>query len=162
MNFPQAMRQVLSRYADFSGRAMRSEYWWCVLPIILASVVFGMVDSALPYRLLQPTFGLSVLIPTLAVGARRLHDTGRSGWWMALWAGISLVFGAILALSVIMYASIEQNAGLEALGPFLFAFLGFVVSAPFLLATAIWSIIWMAQRGEGGPNRFGEDPRSES
>jgi len=162
VNFPQAIQQVLSKYADFSGRATRPEYWWWVLAIAVGSAVFGIVDSALPYGFLQPIFGLLTLIPTWAVGARRLHDTGRSGWWMALWIVSSLVFVAIFIVSIIAmiggafefgFEGSEEGGGLLVLG-----FIGTAVSALILLAISVWSIIWMAQRGEGGLNRFGEVP----
>lgn len=166
MNFPQAIRQVLSKYADFNGRAMRSEYWWWVLAITVGNASFGIVDSALPYGFLQPIFGLLVLIPNLAVGARRLHDTGRSGWWIALWAASLVIFGAIFTISVFAAvggAFLAGFEGSEAGGAvFLLGLIGMAVSAMILLVTAVWSIIWLAQRGEDGPNRFGEVPTSES
>ena len=164
MNFPQAIQQVLSKYADFSGRATRPEYWWWVLAIAVGSAVFGIVDSALPYEILQPIFGLLVLIPTLAVGVRRLHDTGRSGSWMALWIMSYLVFTAIFVVSIIAMiggAFVAAFAGLEAGGSgtvLVLGFIGTAVSVLILLAISVWSITWMAQRGEGGLNRFGEVP----
>ena len=162
MSFPQAMRQVLGKYADFSGRAMRSEFWWWVLAITLVSVVFGMVDSALPFKILQPVFGLLALIPTLAVGTRRLHDTGRSGWWMLPWSVIWLIFGTLLFVFVVIAAEFARaDAGrgeLPALGAFVFGILALGVLL-VLVPVATWAIIWLAQRGEEVSNRFGEVPR---
>ena len=154
MTFPHAIRQVLTKYADFSGRAMRPEFWWWALAVIAGSIVFGIADAALPYRFLLSVFVLLVLLPTWAVGARRLHDTGRSAWWTVPWAVSFLVFGPIFAVSAIDYAALDQDAGLEALAPFL----GLLLSTPILLLMAIWSIIWLNQKGEDGPNRFGEAP----
>ncbi len=166
MNFPQAVRQVLRKYADFGGRAMRSEYWWWVLAVTLVNVVLGLADSALPYGFLQPIFGLLVLVPTWAVGARRLHDTDRSGWWLALWAVGYVVFGAIFTISIFAVvggALLAGFEGSEAGGVVLVVgLIGMAVSALTLLAIAIWSIIWLAQKGEDGPNRFGEAPMLES
>ena len=161
MNFPQAIQQVLSKYADFSGRATRPEFWWWMLAIAVGSAVFGIVDSALPYEILQPIFGLLTLIPTLAVGVRRLHDTDRSGWWMALWAVSWLVFGALLFVFVVASAELfRADAGrgeLGALGAFVLGIMA-LGALLVLVPVAVWSIIWMAQRGEGGLNRFGEAP----
>ena len=84
MGMPEAVRTVLSKYADFTGRARRSEFWWFYLANIIASAVAGLIDQAFGFPLLQVIVGLGLLIPGLAVGARRLHDTGRSGWWQLL------------------------------------------------------------------------------
>lgn len=79
MNFMQAIQSCLSQYATFSGRAPRSEFWWFFLFQILALVVSGMLGDV-AYSILA----LLLLLPALAVGTRRLHDVGRSGWWQLL------------------------------------------------------------------------------
>jgi len=90
--------KVLKQYADFNGRARRTEFWMFVLFNFLASIVLNLVDVligtanfastgtgfAMTGGLLSSIYALAVLIPSLAVGARRLHDTGRSGWWQLL------------------------------------------------------------------------------
>lgn len=85
--------QPFRKYADFTGRAHRREFWIFVLGNVLISVVLYMVDAALGLRLggdvddwgiLQVLFALFILVPGLAVGARRLHDIGRSGWWQLI------------------------------------------------------------------------------
>lgn len=68
-------------YADFNGRAKRTEFWMFVLVNWLVSLVVGIIGWALGISWLGSLYGLAVLVPMLAVGARRLHDTGRSGWW---------------------------------------------------------------------------------
>jgi uncharacterized membrane protein YhaH (DUF805 family) len=79
---------VLRRYAEFSGRARRSEYWQYTLVNIAIMIVLLIADSLLRkvmgFAFLQIAYGLAVLVPSLAVAARRLHDTDRSGWWMLL------------------------------------------------------------------------------
>lgn len=70
------------KYAEFSGRARRTEYWMFFLFNFLAGIVFGVLDGALGMSgTLGGLYNLAVLIPGLAVLIRRLHDTGRSGWW---------------------------------------------------------------------------------
>ncbi len=79
MNFGQAISTCLSKYATFSGRASRSEFWWFSLFQLLVLVAAATVSERL-YVLA----GLGLLLPILAVGTRRLHDIGRTGWWQLL------------------------------------------------------------------------------
>jgi len=79
MTFFVAVKACLARYADFNGRARRSEYWWFFLAVLLGSAA-ALVISLRVYSL----FTLATLLPMIAVGARRLHDTNRSGWWQLL------------------------------------------------------------------------------
>lgn len=79
---------VLKKYAVFSGRAQRAEFWYFMLFSTIASiiltildVVFGLYDVNSGFGALSGIYSLGVLIPTFAVGTRRLHDIGKSGWW---------------------------------------------------------------------------------
>ena len=120
-----ATRTVLSKYATFSGRASRAEFWWWILAVFLLMLLVGFIDGAI----LAPLMGfgafadnagrplsllasLGVLLPGHAVSVRRLHDIDRTGWWIL----IGLV--PILGLLVLLY--------------------------------------FYVQRGDAGPNRFGE------
>jgi uncharacterized membrane protein YhaH (DUF805 family) len=97
----EAVARCLSKYADFSGRAPRSEYWWfwlaTVLTMFTVPFVVGVVtgDPALVEAVVL--FGvLALALPLLAAGVRRLHDTGRSGWWVMI-SAVPLV-GPIMML----------------------------------------------------------------
>lgn len=94
MSFTEAIQTVLSKYATFSGRASRPEFWWWMLFVVLLSIATGIVDAAFiapklgfePYEDLasQPLsslVGLALLLPNISVAVRRLHDIDRSGWW---------------------------------------------------------------------------------
>lgn len=70
------------KYVEFSGRARRKEYWMFVLFNIIASIVANVIDVALGTMMIGSLYSLAVLLPSLAVAARRLHDTDRSGWWL--------------------------------------------------------------------------------
>jgi uncharacterized membrane protein YhaH (DUF805 family) len=78
--------KALRQYADFSGRARRKEYWLFLLINIIIAVILGIVDGAIlgSSGVLGLIFALGILIPSFAVAARRLHDTGRSGWWLLI------------------------------------------------------------------------------
>jgi len=88
VGFTQAISLGFSNYINFQGRATRAEYWWWTLFAVISDVVLGFIDAALGIGFLQGLFSLAILIPGLAVGARRLHDIGKSGWWQLLWFAI--------------------------------------------------------------------------
>ena len=98
MSFSDAIKSVLSNYANFSGRARRSEYWYFVLLNIIVSVVLGVLAQILGpiATLLSGVWSLAVLVPGLALVWRRLHDIGKSGIWILI-ALVPLV-GEILLL----------------------------------------------------------------
>jgi uncharacterized membrane protein YhaH (DUF805 family) len=78
-------RVVFDRYALFEGRAGRAEYWWFVLANLLISLALQLLAQVLDVLfILGFLYSLAVLIPSIAVGIRRLHDTGRSGWWLLI------------------------------------------------------------------------------
>ena len=93
--------EVFRKYAQFSGRSRRKEYWMFTLFNILASVSLGIVDGILGlgdmgFGLLSGIYSLAVIVPSLAVSIRRLHDTGRSGWWLLI--ALVPILGAIALL----------------------------------------------------------------
>jgi uncharacterized membrane protein YhaH (DUF805 family) len=79
MTFLDSIKTCFSKYATFDGTASRSEYWWFFLFLLLGSAFCGVFSAKL-----QMAFNLVTLLPSLAAGARRLHDTDRSGWWQLL------------------------------------------------------------------------------
>ncbi|MDB5778452.1 MAG: hypothetical protein JWP79_803 [Polaromonas sp.] len=110
---------ALKKYATFSGRAQRAEYWYYFLFYVLLVVSVSIVDamtgsysSASGMGMLGMLLTVGLLIPSLAVGVRRLHDTGRSGWWLLL-AFIPVV-GAIVLL---VFAVQDSSPGDNAYGP---------------------------------------------
>ena len=79
MNFTDAVKTCFSNYANFSGRAKRPEFWWFFLFLVVLNVITSMLGS-----FISILASLATLVPSLAVGARRLHDTGRTGWWQLI------------------------------------------------------------------------------
>lgn len=88
--------KALQNYVGFQGRARRTEYWMFILFSVIVSFVISLIDSLVGLSpILTYIYSLAVLLPSLAVLARRLHDTGRSGWWILI-ALIPLVGSIIL------------------------------------------------------------------
>ena len=79
MTFTESIRTCFNKYADFNGRAPLSEFWWWVLFNLVASTVLGIISHRL-----SAAFSVASLLPYIAVTARRLHDTNRSGWLQLL------------------------------------------------------------------------------
>jgi uncharacterized membrane protein YhaH (DUF805 family) len=97
MPIVDAVKACFRKYADFSGRATRTEYWWFFLAVLLGSAVAWLISLRI-YTL----FSVVTLLPMIAVGARRLHDTNRSGWWQLL----ALVpFGVVVPLILLAQRS---------------------------------------------------------
>jgi uncharacterized membrane protein YhaH (DUF805 family) len=85
MDFWQAIQSGFSHYANFSGRATRSEFWYWTLFYCLAGTAASMVDRAFGWPgIVSGLFTLAALVPTLAVTVRRLHDLDRTAWWLLL------------------------------------------------------------------------------
>jgi uncharacterized membrane protein YhaH (DUF805 family) len=75
---------VLKKYADFNGRARRSEYWYFALCSFLISIILALIGFYAGFTLLGNLYSLAVLIPSIAVGVRRMHDVGKSGWYLII------------------------------------------------------------------------------
>ena len=99
MSFYDAVRSALSKYATFSGRASRSEFWFFYLFWLLACGIAGVIDALIINSSFSPLTTIAVLgllIPFIAVTIRRLHDIDRSGWWQLL--PLVPIVGAIILL----------------------------------------------------------------
>lgn len=107
---------VFKKYATFSGRAQRAEYWYFFLFYILIFIGLSVVDSITGsfsaeagMGLLGGIFALASLIPSIAVGVRRLHDTGRSGWWLLI-ALVPLIGAIVLLVFTVQDSAPSDNA----------------------------------------------------
>ncbi|MEM1386777.1 MAG: DUF805 domain-containing protein [Pseudomonadota bacterium] len=157
----QAVVRCLSKYATFSGRAPRAEYWYFALFCVLISLVLGLVETTINAitgtadgpTLLSGAFAFVTLVPSLAAGWRRMHDTGRSG--------LSLFYPLIVLIGIMTYIAIVigpealsageiQATGLNALILTLAFFVALI--SPILV---IW---WLTRPSEPGPNQYGPNP----
>ncbi|MBC7434629.1 MAG: DUF805 domain-containing protein [Bdellovibrionales bacterium] len=107
MNFGQAISTCFKKYATFTGRASRPEYWWFVLFQVLVSLASSMLGEVANGLVM-----LGLLLPGLAVGARRLHDIGKSAWFLLL--GLIPLIGWIV---LIIWACQKSDPGSNAFGP---------------------------------------------
>ena len=111
--FNQYFVDVLrNKYADFNGRARRSEYWYFVLFNFLIGTAVGVVTGLIGIDWLSYIYSVALLVPGIAVGVRRLHDIGKSGWWLLI-SFIPLIGGIWL---IILMAK-EGDPGNNAFGP---------------------------------------------
>jgi uncharacterized membrane protein YhaH (DUF805 family) len=116
MNFGQAIASAFANYADFGNRACRAEYWYFALLNFLVGNATQLIAQSYPQEahLVHGLWGLVVFIPSLAVAVRRLHDIGKSGWYLLL---------------------------------LLLPLIGWIIL-----------LIWLAQRGNEAPNKYGSSP----
>jgi uncharacterized membrane protein YhaH (DUF805 family) len=103
---------VLKKYAVFSGRARRKEYWMFFLFNIIFSAVLSIIDVAIGIYVLSSIYSLAVLVPSLAVSVRRLHDTNRTGWWILI--GLIPFVGTII---LIVFLATDSQPGENQYGP---------------------------------------------
>lgn len=111
----EAIKAVYGNYAGFSGRAARPEYWWFTLFFLIVYLGGLMMASATESPLIQLLvlgFVLGSLVPSIAVTVRRLHDTGRSGWWYLI------VLIPIIGPFVLLFFALQpSDAGPNQYGP---------------------------------------------
>jgi uncharacterized membrane protein YhaH (DUF805 family) len=97
--------KVLKNYATFRGRARRSEYWYFFLFHMIIVITLALVDSAIDSKLLSNIYTLIIFLPSIAVGVRRMHDVGKSGWFLLI-----PIYNLVLACT-------EGDTGENAFGP---------------------------------------------
>lgn len=112
MTFGTAIRSCLAQYARFNGRARRSEYWFFVLFAFLVYLAAAILDAAIGAQVFSVIAILGLVLPSLAVTVRRLHDTDRSGWWVLL--GV-IPFGGIVLL---VFTCLDSQPHPNRFGPF--------------------------------------------
>ncbi len=100
MDFLTAIKTCFSKYADFTGRARRSEFWFWWLFTFIVGLILGWIP------VIGWIISIALIIPNLAVGARRLHDTGKSGWWWLI--NLIPIVGIII---LIVFWAQDSNAG---------------------------------------------------
>lgn len=97
-------------YANFQGRATRTQYWMFILFYLIAYVILSIVDGLLGFPVLTALFSLVLLVPSIAYATRRLHDTGRSGWWQLI-VLVPLIGAIVLIVFLAMPTTTDERFG---------------------------------------------------
>lgn len=103
MKFQEAIKTCLSKYADFDGRAKRSEYWWFYLFVILTCIFLTFINKTL-----GSIFYLGMILPLISSATRRLHDIGKSGWWQLI------VIVPFVGILILLYLLAQDSLSKEA------------------------------------------------
>jgi uncharacterized membrane protein YhaH (DUF805 family) len=139
---------VFENYANFNGRARRSEYWYFVLMNMIISTVTVMIDRALGLKFgVNLVYGIAVFIPTLSVSVRRLHDISKIGWILL----ISYIAIIICAVGLVL--------GMLTLGSSSFS-IWFSIPIIVMVAICIWMLVLFVTEGNEGKNKYGSDPKN--
>ena len=144
MEFGDAVKICLTRkYCSFKGRASRSEFWWFCLFTLILNLIVALVGLLLPAlgSIVSAVQALWLLLPTVGVTTRRLHDRNFSGWWqvLPLAAVLPAIAGAVLGADGLLVLA-GSAAALASLG----------------------LLVVYVLKGTTGPNRFGPDPLDDS
>jgi uncharacterized membrane protein YhaH (DUF805 family) len=175
MTFTAAIKTCFRKYVTFSGRASRPEYWWFFLFLILGSTAMGIFDGLLfgagtfetevtdtsakvtaeADGPLATLFSLATLLPILAVGWRRMHDTGRSGLFLlypliAITGLISFI-GMFKGFDAVTSGNVEEMMS-GVLG------VVFVLGALVVVLSPLIVLWWLTRPSQPGPNQYGPNP----
>ncbi len=118
MSFMESIQTVFQKYAVFEGRARRSEYWWFYLAVtVVSSVLSGIARAAgtggfgTVVSIISGIVALGCLVPSISVTTRRLHDTGKSGWWQLLY------LTCIGSIVIFIFCLLDSQPGDNQYGP---------------------------------------------
>lgn len=148
----------IKRYVDFGGRSSRSEFWWFTLLLFIVRLIIGIIDVATfdPWsydrfrfiEIISIIFNLFILLPSIAVSVRRLHDINRTGLWVLLWTGFYVLGTILMFVGGLLVIGGDFGSG------------GFmlVLTAVIFIGVPIWQIVWCCLPPVDQGNRFGPNP----
>jgi uncharacterized membrane protein YhaH (DUF805 family) len=171
MGLSGSISSVFKNAFKFSGRSRRPEYWWFVLFFIFGSIVLGLVDGVMfgartpgagGSGLLVRLFQLVTFVPFLAVGWRRLQDTGRPGWYLILPVLLSVVVAALVGTGIGALATLQTSW----VNPSMMHGRAAALSTTLILSLAVIQFVcgilicwWMTRPSQKGANAYGPEPR---
>jgi uncharacterized membrane protein YhaH (DUF805 family) len=148
MNFVDAVKKCFMKFADFNGRAGLPEYWWFTLFGFAGAIIIGFVSSTL-----SNLFSLVLFIPSIAVTARRLHDTNKSGWLQLAW-----IIGSAVGIGVMIYGFFSLFFGGSGGGSVIIGIVGILIC----LASFVFMVICLIKSGDAGENQYGPVPEEST
>lgn len=174
MTFGESIKTCFRKYAVFKGRAMRSEFWWFVLLLLLIEIGLSFVTGLLmipllikgqfnaesimsvqlPLSIVMIVVELVFLLPSLGVLTRRLHDRNKSGWWIFVYY---LLTALCMVPMFLLFTVADHSEQFNDKITFALVFVMSIMSI-LLLALGITILVWCCQRGTIGPNKYGPDP----
>ena len=156
MSFGEAIKSVFSKYATFSGRARRSEFWYFYLFYILVASGLSFLSLMIPIaKYLYILFGLGVFLPYTAVTVRRLHDIGKSGWFLLIFMVVIFLISMLMFLIIDIIAPTVEGSSMT-------VFIVYSIFVLIVLALAIWLIVWLCRDSQPGENKWGPNPKEVS
>jgi uncharacterized membrane protein YhaH (DUF805 family) len=141
---------VFENYANFNGRARRSEYWYFTLFNIIFTSILKILDSLLfdDIEIIGSIYGLAIFIPGLAVSVRRFHDIGKSGW--------QLLIAYVLVIAIAGLMIIGSFAGIDdGISEWI------IIPAGLILVIAVWLLVMFCTEGDSFTNKYGPDPKAD-
>ncbi len=152
----EVFKTVLTkRYADFEGRAGRAEFWYFALTSFVASLVCDVIGIIAGTAAVDGLYQLAILLPALAVSARRLHDIDMNGWWILL-PFVPLIAGLVV-VPLAMNARFEEWYSVSFASPLFTLIIKLALAYAGAFAVLVY---WFIQPGTPGANRFGAEVRA--
>ena len=160
MSFGEAIKSVFSKYATFSGRARRSEFWYFFLLNFIICFVLGFIPVL---SWVSGLWSLAILIPFVAVTVRRFHDIGKSGWYYLVPLIPALAYTGYLVYYVMKTVKEVGVYDMDAIARHITdhpsGILAIVVLGLLTIITTIIWIVWMAKDSQPGENKWGPNPK---
>lgn len=158
VDFLTAVKLFFANYVNFNGRSTRAEFWWVQLFCFIVALVLRFI----PY--VSGIWSLAIILPTLAITTRRLHDIGRSGWWLfgyyVIYCGILAICFNSLIPAMVQAAIDPQSATRQIVAAMQQNATSFITGGLIIFAMTVWYLIWMV-KPSGPANQYGPNPYGE-
>lgn len=152
IDFVNAIKRFFTKYATFSGRASRGEFWWVMLFLFLVSFVFNLLTRASSFfNVLSAIWGLAILVPQIALAVRRVHDANLPGGWVALPYGIEVLGVLVMTFSTIGAVTSGLSGSSGGVGG---GMAGILIGSLIMLAGAVTAIVLFAKQSDPQGARF--------
>ena len=155
LSFSEALKEARGKLFQFTGRSRRSEFWWCALALLIANFVLNLI----PF--IGALIGLVLSLLFIPLIVRRLHDSGHSGWWLAAYIIVSIIYMCLIGTAIFSVATGASADSSELLKDMISSFSNPLVLILGLVNFIIGIIIlvFLLQDSKFAPNKYGESPK---